>query len=172
MARPLYRIQQFLRALTAHVRPDEWKLVEKTLPPQAIDLFRRMPVADQRHGLNILSALRAQGYKERDLWAAALLHDVAKSEGVRLWHRVPAVLLRGLRPKWLARVASSDPHSWRYGFTLLLDHPCRGAQMAQAAGCSPDTVELIRRHQDVPESPPRSRLDEWLLALHAVDDAN
>ncbi len=172
MARPLYRVRQFLRALTARVRPEEWKLVEETLPPGAVHLFRRMPVADQRHGLDVLFALRAQGHEERALWAAALLHDVAKSEGVHLWHRIPAVLIRGLRPAWLRRFASADPRSWRYGFMLILEHPRRGAEMAQAAGCSPAVVELIRRHQDKPVLPPRSRLDEWLMALQAVDDAN
>lgn len=172
MARPLYRIQQFLRALTARVRPAEWKLVEETLPLEAVSLFRRMPVADQRHGLDVLFALRARGHEERALWAAALLHDVAKSEGVHLWHRVPAVLIQGLRPDGLRRLASPDPRSWRYGFTLILEHPHRGAEMARAAGCSPDVVELIRRHQDGPVLPPRSRLDEWLIALQAVDDAN
>lgn len=172
MARPLYRVQQFLRALTARVRPEEWELIEETLPSEAVRLFRRMSVADQRHGLDVLFALRAQGHAERPLWAAALLHDVAKSEGVRLWHRVPAVLVRSVRPEWLRWLASPDPRSWRYGFTLILEHPRRGAEMAQEAGCSPDVVELIRRHQDMPVSPPRSQLDEWLLALQAVDDTS
>jgi hypothetical protein len=172
MVRPLYRVRQFLRALTACVRPEEWKLVAETLPPRAVHLFRRMSVADQRHGLDVLFALRAQGHEERPLWAAALLHDVAKSEGVRLWHRVPAVLVQGLRPEWLRWIASPDPRSWRYGFMLIMEHPRRGAEMAQAAGCSPDVVELIRRHQDMPVSPPRSQLDEWLMALQAVDDAS
>jgi hypothetical protein len=172
MARPLYRIQQFLRALTARVNPEEWKLVAEILPEDAQALFRRMPTADQRHALNILYALRAQGYQAPALGAAALLHDVAKSEGVQLWHRVPVVFIRAIRPAWLARIASPNPHSWRYGFTLVIEHPRRGAKMAQAAGCSPDTVDLIRRHQDAIIGPATSQQDEWLLALHAVDDVN
>ena len=172
MARPFYRLRQFLRALAARVRPDEWKIVERTLPPEAVALFRRMPAADQRHSLDVLYALRAQGYEEPALWGAALLHDVAKAEGVGLHHRVILVLLRAVHRDWLARIASPDPRSWRYALTLVLEHPRRGAEMAQVAGCLPETVELIRRHQDEPPCPPSSRLDEWLRALRAADEAN
>lgn len=171
MARPLYRIRQFLRALSARVRPDEWEIVERTLPSEGVALFRRMPKADQRHSLDVLYALRAQGYEEPALWAAALLHDVAKSEGVRLWHRVIMVLLRAVHRDGLARIASPNPRSWRHAFLLVLEHPQRGAEMAQATGCSPETVELIRRHQDEPSSP-SSRIEEWLRALRAADEAN
>lgn len=171
-ARPLYRVRQFLRAVTARVRPEEWTLVGRTLTPEGVRLFRGMPMADQRHSLAILHTLRVQGYEDQALWAAALLHDVAKSGGVRLWHRVPVVLIRALNPRWLARLARSDPRSWRYAFILALEHPQRGAKMAQSIGCSPNTVELIRRHEEKPPAPPCSRLDEWLVALRAADDEN
>ena len=165
-----YRVRQFGRALTARVRPEERALVARILPAPAAALFYRMPRQDQRHSLDMLYALRERGEEAPELLAAALLHDVAKAEGVRLWHRIIAVLLRALCPRWLHRLALPDPASWRYPFWLQLHHPQRGAELAEAAGCAAATVELIRYHQQVEEADLPPPLDRWLAALHAVDD--
>lgn len=172
MARPLYRVRQFLQALTARVRPEEWEEVENLLPPQAVALFRQMPRSDQRHSLDVMHTLRARGHEARPLLTAALLHDVAKADGVRLWHRVPLVLIKAVRPAWLGRLASPRRESWRYGFYLLLTHPQRGAEWALRAGCDPQAAELICRHQDAPAKDAMSQMDIWLRALQAADEAN
>ena len=143
--------------------------MERLLPDAAARAFARMPVQDQRHGLDILAALQAQGLQSDDLFAAALLHDVAKANGVRIWHRVITVLLRASQPDWLRLLASPDPTSWRYPFWLQLHHPQLSADIALDAGCSQATVELVRHHhdRDVRLDPP---LDRWLAALQSVDD--
>jgi len=162
-------VRQFGRALTARVRPEERALVARILPAPAAELFFRMPRQDQRHGLDMVYALQKRGEDAPELLAAALLHDVAKAGGVRVWHRVIAVLLLALSPGWLHRLASPDPASWRHPFWLQLHHPQRGAELAAAAGCAAATVELIRHHQEAKArlAPP---LDRWLAALQRVDD--
>ncbi|MCK4451473.1 MAG: hypothetical protein KAX26_12870, partial [Anaerolineae bacterium] len=98
-------------------------LSEYLTPPQA-ELFLRMPRSDQRHGLDVFHALRRKQRHDRDLLAAALLHDVGKSGGqLRLWHRVLIVLISALRPELLNRLASDEPHSWRYLFFVHQHHP-------------------------------------------------
>ena len=53
------------------------------------------------------------------------------------------------------------------------NHPATGAQLAAAAGCLPDAVSLIRRHQDAAaDSGELSRQDALLVALQKADDDN
>ena len=189
----MYRVSQFCRALVAWVPKRELDLLSEYLTPQQAELFRRMPRSDQRHGLDVFHALRrkqpcnctppgswAQGPRagqlrhDRDLLAVALLHDVGKSDGrLRLWHRVLIVLMEALRPRLLDRLAQEEPGSWRYPFFVHQHHPELGAELAQEAGCSPTTVELIRRHQEPPASNRlRTHRDKLLAALQEADGVN
>lgn len=172
MARSIYRARQFLGALRAQVEPEEWRVVENRLTPEAVALFRKMPRNDQRHSLDVLYTLRSWGHDDPALFTAALLHDVAKAGGIRLWHRVLVVLIRVVGVSWLQRLASPDPRSWRYAFYLHIHHSQIGAMWAEESGCAPETAELIRRHQEPVTRPACATLDEWLIALQKADGQN
>ena len=170
----MYRVSQFFRALVARVPKRELDLLSEYLTPSQLELFRRMPRCDQRHGLDVFHALRKEGYHDHHLLAAALLHDVGKIDGrLQLWHRVLVVLIKAFWPQLLDRLARREPRSWRYPFYVHQHHPELGAELARAAGCSPVTVELIRRHQDpLASSPLRTHQDELLVALQKADGVN
>ncbi len=85
---------------------------------------------------------------------AGLLHDRAKPDGTRLWHRIAAVLLETLGPRVHARLATGDGVFARY-----LDHARRGAERARIEGRSERVVRLIARHHERPRD-----ADEALLA--------
>jgi hypothetical protein len=170
----VYRVQQFIQAVGAWFWPEgiEEALLSRYLSPQGVDLFRTMPRYDQQHALRVYRTLQREGHEEPDLLAAAWLHDVGKtapgSGGVWLWHRVAVVLMRVFWPGLLEQVGRDEPGSWRRPFFVLLHHAAIGAELALRAGCSPITVDLIRRHEDV-----ASQADDPLLAaLRAADGAN
>lgn len=170
-----YRAGQLLMSLRPQVAAEEAALVESVLGPAA-PLFWRMAPRDQRHSLNVAQALQREGHRHPDLLTAALLHDVGKTvhEGrrLRLRHRVVIVLLNALHPGLVLRLASSDPRSWRYPYYVHLHHPAQSAALAEAAGCSPLAVELIRRHQEKLAAAPCSEADRLLALLQAADDVN
>ena len=161
----MHRVGQFVAHVLARVDRAEEALVERVLPSPAGALFREMPVADRRHGLDVAKRLLAAGHDDRDLLAAALLHDVGKGHRLRLWHRVAGVLLESFAPRALRRLASADPHSWRHPFHIYLHHGAISAEMAVNAGCEPRAGAFIRGQPDATDAP-------LLAALEAADDAS
>lgn len=131
-----------------------------------------MPGHDRQHALNVVRTLQQRGHDERDLLAAALLHDTGKAVprggGVRIGHRVAVVLMRAFWPALLERLGRDDAAGWRRPFYVHLHHAAISAQLAHEAGCSPVTVELIRHHED----PPGQADSSLLAALQAADGTN
>ena len=140
----MHRVGQFVAHVRARVAPEEETLALQILPARAAGLFAAMPVADRRHALDVVGRLLTAGIDDRDLLAAALLHDAAKGHRMRLWHRIAGVLLAAGAPWLLRRLASRDPHSWRHPFHLYLHHGRLSAEMALAAGCGPRVGAFIR----------------------------
>lgn len=150
--RVAYRARQFLRALTASLAEDDPQEVEGILTPPQWALFLRMSPADRRHALAVYRALVAQGPQPYDLLVAALLHDVGKAAvPLSLWVRVAVVLLERFVPRLLDRLSEGKPRGWRRPFAVYQNHAEVGAAWAAEAGCSPLTVDLIRRHHEPAE---------------------
>lgn len=156
------RVAQLIGHLTARVTAGEEALAWRVLPPAAWRLFAGMPVADRRHALDVARDLLARGHDDRELLAAALLHDVAKGRCLRLWHRIGGVLLEAAAPRLLRRLASPAPRSWRHPWYLFVHHAALSADGALAAGCSPRTADLIRGRGG----------DAAQAALDAADEAH
>ena len=121
---------------------------------RVMQTWRYLAVArgDERHAQRTADALRTLGADD-ELVLAGLIHDQAKPQDTRIWHRIAAVLLE-LAPAVRARLARGDGTFARY-----LDHAARGAEQARREGRSERVVRLIARHHDAPRSD-----DERLLA--------
>ena len=79
-----------------------------------------MHVADQRHGLDVVASLRAEGVTEPDVLLAGLLHDAGKGQIGRLAAR--RVVARGaLRGVGLAGRRASCP-GFAAALAVLRDH--------------------------------------------------
>lgn len=168
----IYRVRQFVRAAGAWLRPEPLDEIRAHLAPEAARVFAQMPRYDRLHALGVLRTLEEQGHRDPDLLAAALLHDSGKTVRpagtLRLWHRVAVVLARASQPGLLERIGQDTPGSWRQPFYVQVHHASLGAELARQAGCTPVTVDLIRRHED----PPGATGDALLAALQAADSQN
>lgn len=192
-ARAVYRVRQFIHALTAPLALEEPEGVAEVLTPAQRALFDRMPAADRRHAFAVYRSLRDQGVRSSDLLAAALLHDVGKAAlAPPIWVRIAVVLLERFTPRLLERLPSAQIElrddvlsaretggnkrlllqrpvwPWEY-LALYRDHAELGARWAEALGCSAQTVALIRRHHERLTSP-QNEEDHLLILLQAADE--
>jgi hypothetical protein len=144
------------------VTPDERAALASWTTADQLRLFDAMHVADRRHGLDVVAALRAAGVTDSDALLAGLLHDAGKGD-TGVLPRV-AYSLGQAWGAWVWRIAGSVP-GWRDPLRRLRDHAELSAGLAAAAGCSERTVALIR-HQDAPHDP------EFGELLKLADEAN
>jgi hypothetical protein len=165
-----HRIRQFVGRLLT-IRPPDDHDARDLLPVAALALYQGMASGDQRHALQVLAALRRSGAWGNEVEQAALLHDVGKSQArLTLAHRVIAVLLHSLAPRWLERQIVAPAPSWRYPFYVHVHHAEIGAALCARAGCSPVTVALVRAHQDPAFAALPPELHAALAALHQADE--
>jgi hypothetical protein len=156
------RARRFSSHVRARVTADEVVGLEAWTSPAQRTLFLAMPVGDQRHGLDVVAHLRADGVDEPEVLVAGLLHDAGKGPSVRAWHRIAWSLGEHYGPGALAaarRLPGFGPPLDR-----MRDHAELSAGMAAEAGCTERTVDLIR-HQAEPRDPRYGAL------LKLADDA-
>ncbi|MEW6093220.1 MAG: HD domain-containing protein [Chloroflexota bacterium] len=166
LARLAYRFRQFRLAFLGPWPRVPDKALSPYLSPALITIFRRMTLAEQAHSLSVLERLQDSGQTDPDLLAAALLHDVGKSlSPLSIWERVLIVLGKHFFPQAVEGWGDGEPRGLRRPFMVAIRHPAWGADLVAAAGASPRTVDLVRRHQDL------SIADDLLLAaLQQADD--
>ena len=157
------KARQFGRHLVARVAPAERAGLATWLTPAQLALFDGMPVADRRHGMDVLERLRMLGSDDRDLLLAGLFHDVGKGRSIRLWHRVAWSLGERLGP-WVHQLAALPPGGGD-AMARLRDHAERSAVLALAAGCGMRAAGLIRG-----DAPPADVAAAALL--RAADEAS
>lgn len=183
----LYRSYQFFAAVKAslprQLSPADTALMRAVLPaPAQQELFNRMPPNDRRHAIAVARTLQQAGHTEPALLQAALLHDVAKSIGQPILHRVAIVLFEAFWPAalralsdWQQNDADSQIRGivwWRRPFVVHAHHPAIGAAWAKQAGCDALAVTLILNHQQKPAAAPATAVEKLQAALYQADNLN
>ncbi len=168
LSRLAYRTRQFWNALPGPRKRVETGALLPHLTPAQIVLFRRMQPSEQAHAWQVLERLKAAGQTDPHLLAAALLHDVGKiMVPLSLLDRVVIVLGKRFFRRRARRWSEGTAGRLRRPFVVAAQHPAWGADLAGQAGASSRTVDLIRRHQDIPSAD-----DSLLAALQAADEEN
>ncbi len=156
------KVRQFRSHVQARVEPGERAGLADWTSPRQQAAFDAMHIADRRHGLDVVATLRADGVDDVELLLAGLLHDAGKGQ-TGVWPRV-AYALGQAYGSWAWRLAGLVP-GMAAALERLRRHPETSAAIAEAAGCSARTVELIR-NQDAPVDQVAGRL------LRRADEAN
>ncbi len=156
------RVRQARAHVAARVTDAERAELATWSTSAELAIFDAMPVADRRHGLDVVARLHALGAHDRDLLVAGLLHDCGKGIHVRLWHRV-AWSLAERYGDWVLAFGRIVP-GFRAGIDRIRRHADLSAEMLVAAGVSPRAAELAR-HQADPVDPILGEL------LRAADEA-
>jgi hypothetical protein len=151
------KVRQARRHLLARVPARERDALATWLSPAQLAVFDAMHVADRRHGLDVVQALRAGGTGDPEELLAGLLHDAGKGDAGLIARVVHSLGQAGMT--WVERGVGWLP-GMRRTLARLQDHAESSARIAEAAGCSPRTVELIRWQDDPrdPEAGERLRL--------------
>ncbi len=145
-----YRARQLWRTVTAKaLTPEQRADIQATLTPEEHRLFLRYDMTDQQHCYRVMRALVDRGAVDPDLLAAALLHDVGKTEvPLSSMDRIVGTIAEKGWQGSLDRWGNEPPQGWRRPFSVRVQHADWGAQLAERAGSRPRVVYLIRRHQD------------------------
>ena len=72
------KVRQTKRHLLAHVSAAEREAAAAWLTQRQLAVFDAMHVADRRHGLDVVAALRAAGERDVEVLIAGLIHDAGK----------------------------------------------------------------------------------------------
>ena len=160
LARPFYRSRQVLLALFPRLSEGDLAAVREILGPGEVDLFLAMEKRDQRHAIEVMRRVRRSRPADRDLLAAALLHDCAKGS-VPVWLRILYVL----SPTLVRRLGRPAGSRWQAAAQRLADHAVIGPALAAEAGASAATVRYIAG------TVPPADSDRMAL-LRAADDAS
>ena len=172
-SRLAYRTHQFWNALSGSGKRIETEALLSILSPTQIVLFGRMQPSEQTHAYKVFERLKIDGQTDPDLLCAALLHDVGKILfPLSLLDRVIIVLGNRFFRERTRSWSLGTPNRLRRPFVVAANHPIWGADLAEQAGASSRTVELIRCHQDPPSPKPRTRFEHQLAALQAADEEN
>lgn len=171
------RTRQFLRALTAKMKPADHALVHCWLDKTEELLFYDMDVAIQLHSINVARTLEkllaGETVDKSLLFRAALLHDIGKVKGqFTVLDRVWYVLVRKVSRRLVRKIAKKGSSSWlgklRNAFYIHIYHGELGAQLVLREGLCGELADLIRHHHD----PARQSDSLELSLLRQADELN
>jgi putative nucleotidyltransferase with HDIG domain len=165
-----YRVRQFWQAVTVTPAIEDMEMARQALSEQEMALFLNQQTSEQVHSLKVFIKMCEHGEQSPELLSAALLHDVGKSRyTLRIWERAVVVIGSALAPGHSESWGWSEPRGWKRPFAIAGQHAEWGAKMAEAAGASPLTVELIRRHHDPVNTNHTLPIDSLLGKLQFFD---
>lgn len=159
----LHRVRQFA---TADRKPtaSDFAIADTWLPPALASLFRAQHPRDIVHTAATARWLLTRRHTDRDLIAAALLHDIGKGEQRRLDR---AAFVTACYVGLATRLAASDSRlAIRRALDRTLAHSETAAGMLANAGASERVIALTRLHH----APPRG--DRVLALLQQADAAS
>ncbi len=73
-----YRVQQFIKAVTAQITKEDLRFVKQYLNQREIELFFRLKPYEQRHCIDVANKLNEMTEGDAEMIKLGLLHDIGK----------------------------------------------------------------------------------------------
>ena len=167
----IQRIRQFIRAMTAQIRPADRLWINQSIPAAARPLFYAMHPADQYHALHVARTAmqlwdelpeteQSKSEKGRAfLLRCALLHDTGRVRGdMDIWGKVFCVLMAKLAPEYSRQAAErgkkKQSSAISHALYVYFHHAEIGAAKLCTAGLAAEAAIIVRHHQPVKAEDP------------------
>lgn len=160
MKKMLYRIQQFIKAITAKVSEEEKQWISQQLSKAECELFFKLKVHEQRHCIDVAKVLSVNPRENHEMIRLGLLHDIGKIKyPLNPIEKSIIVLLDQLTKGKIQRMTSLKIVKCYY------EHAEIGYELLKALAQYDETfLERVRRHHS------QGKGDEVLECLKNADD--
>lgn len=165
----LRRIEQFVFALRAEMRPEDDGFVQQYLPERLWMLFAGMSVIDRCHALRVAHTALVLAESRNDvdkelLIRCALLHDVGRQkDDMGLAGKIAAVLCNFFFSGHARKKASPSGNWWQRLWYIYYWHPYIGARHLSDLGFAIE-ADIISHHHDIIDEPISPELELLCMA--------
>ncbi len=167
---PIYRIQQFIQALTAELTTTQAADIAAILGPELFAVFGQLSRDEQYHAWLVWQDV-CDSQANVELQQAALLHDCGKAQlPLSLIDRVWIVIGKRIFKKHTKRWGQLTPQAatrWQQPFICAEQHPAWGAERIAAKQASEKVIWLVANHQSIPAVFPEGYAHDYALLIAA-----
>lgn len=155
-----YRVQQFIKAVTAHITKEDLSFVKQYLNKVEVDLFLRLKPYEQRHCIDVASRLNEMTDGDAEMIKLGLLHDIGKIKyPLHPIEKSVIVILDHLTAGHIRKYNEYKMVKCYY------EHPNIGYEILKEAGDYEECfLKLIKNHHSQEEKNPK------LVLLQEVDN--
>ena len=171
----LQRFKQFWHAIMDTLGPAEIEFVQKSLNKQEQSLFFAMDRPTQTHCVRVAKTCLQLSVNQKNLNTellvkTALLHDIGKPANcITTLDKVLIVLLTTFAPKMFQNILNSSGCGRFINACINhINHPAKGAELAERAHLPVQQVSLIKNHHN----PPKPEDSPELVLLRKADELN
>ena len=163
----IYRVKQFLWAITSIFKKIDNKVLEKYLDDKEINLFKHLKKSEQHHSIRVckdsLKLCKENNLNKNKMAKIALLHDIGKIEGsLNIIEKSILVILNKVTKGMMSNIKNNKK------IDLYYNHPIKGVNILKSINKYDDEfLDAIKYHHS-----DESYKNKYLKILKICDEKN